>query len=199
MLAFIQAKATELGAQKCSHCGQLDVGFGMAGSDGNGGLCTNCQETVPRYSALKTMQFSLEVFRELVANYNDVLGNTTDGRVFAGNMVQSLSNFLEPIQSNGKLPDDSDMMRLQAAMKTMKVVIGSEEKLGGALGFEFGKYSLLLGKKSYETTVATLAVCALAFLYIVNYPTKAVTIPPKPATPKPASPEKKGFFSRWFS
>ena len=192
MLAFIQAKATELGAQNCPHCGQLDVGFGMSGNEGNGGGCINCKKSVPKYSSLKTMQFSLEVFRELVANYDDMRDDTADNRAFTSNMVGSLSNFLEPIQNNGRMPAASDIARLQAAMKTMDVAIGSEDRLGGAIRFNFGKPEIGFAKTIYKTSVTTLAVCTMAFIYIMKYPTGG-------ATAKPASPEKKGFFSRWFS
>lgn len=193
MLDFIKEKARELGAQNCPHCEQLDFGFGLAGKEPGGGKCINCTKDVQKYNTLKTMQFSFEIFRELVANYDD-FHLSDDKQAFRGNMITSINNFLDPIINEGVLPPDDDMLRLQVALKTMQVAIGSEKQLGGVITMKMGALGMALGKPHYKNTVKILAVCILSINYILTYPAKA-----SPLNPKPAKQEKKGLFSRWFS
>lgn len=194
MVDFLQAKAKELGAQNCPHCGQVDYGFGMAGAQAGGGVCINCQGEVQKYSALKTMHFSLAVYRELVAKYDD-LQSGADIETFRRNLVGTLDNFLEPIINHNELPSDDDIIRLQEANKTMKVVLGSEKLLGGGVTLDFGKIGIAFAKAHvFKNSGKILGVCCLAIDYIQKYPAKATPF----SLPAP-KPKKKGFFARLFS
>jgi hypothetical protein len=172
MLNFLQAKARELGAKPCPHCGQVDYAFGMAGAKPGGGMCINCQGAVPQYGPLQTMNFSLQVYREFVANYNDLV-DSVEMDMFRHNLVATMDNFLEPILRHQQMPDDNDIVRLQEANKTMKVLIGSEQLLGGAVSLEFGKLSIVFAKQHLrQHTAKVLGTCCLAISYIQNYLTK---------------------------
>jgi hypothetical protein len=194
MIDFLQAKAKELGAQNCPHCGNVDYGFGMAGAQQGGGACINCQGDVQKYTPLKTMHFSLAVYRELVAKYDD-LQSSPDIDKFRRNLVGTLDNFLEPIIYHNSLPSDDDIIVLQDAIKTMKVVIGSEKKLGGGITLDFGKIGLAFSKANItKDSGKVLGVNCLAIDYILKYP--AVPTPFSLPAPKAT---KKGFFARLFS
>jgi len=194
MINFLQAKAKELGAQNCPHCGKVDYGFGMAGAKPGGGVCINCQGEVQKYSPLKTMHFSLAVFRELVAHYDD-LQSGPELDIFRRNLVGSLENFLEPIVHHNTLPSDDDIIVLQDAIKTMKVVIGSEKLLGGGITLDFGKIGLAFSKANvFKDCAKILGVNCLAIDYVLKYP----AIPTPFSLPAPKA-EKKGFFARLFS
>lgn len=170
MLDFIQDKAEELGALECPHCGILDFAFGLAGNNKKISYCISCKKEVQKYSTLKTMQFSLEVFRELVANYDNL-----NLPVHKTNLIGTLTNFLEPILTSNTLPSNDDIFRLQQYLKFSRMMLGNTIHPKDMLVFDFGKNFLNFSKeKISRESMYTLSVCLLCLLYIVKYPAKGL-------------------------
>ena len=206
-LPFLEEMARENGAQDCQHCGELDFGFGMGGPDG-GGRCFYCQGIVQKYSALMTMKFSLEVFRELLANYDKVppSGNRS---AFNSDMIGTMTGFLNLIRNQNTLPPDESISVFKDILNEVSFIVGNQEPLGGYLNLKLGKITMVLGKPSYTYTIKTLLVFALSIYYFQTYQTKPVQakpiqpafiqVPLVPEASAPAAAVKRGFFSRLFS
>ncbi|MFH1118236.1 MAG: hypothetical protein V1775_00325 [Bacteroidota bacterium] len=163
MLNFIIERAKQLGAQNCVHCGKLDFGFGLAAEHLGGGYCINCFQPSKKYSDTKTLQFALEIFKEINENYDDI--NSSQDKVLVIEFIESL---LSPLRL-GKMPSNDLIIRLQALLKGMDGDIGGA-KIGGLLKFKRGVPGIVLAtyNKSLVSHSAemSLAICVLTINFI---------------------------------
>ena len=169
MITYIINKAKELGAQNCNNCHELDYGFALSGSEGEGGKCINCSSSVKQYSPEKTLQFSLLILKELLQS-NDDCNTISDKQYF----ISKINDLALPLMDSNSLPANEEIIKFQALLKSIpKGMFGSEDKIGGVVTLENGKWGLALGKTNLTMgKVKSLTICALSIYYIMNFKVK---------------------------
>ena len=144
MKKFLIEKATNLGAQNCAKCNESDFSFGLLGQ--NGSVCFNCNSPVVKYSPHITFHMALEVFKELLINYDDY--NFTSSKNVVIGYVDKL---ILDIQLKAKIPANEDIILLQTFFNYPgKHLLGSGVKLGGAILIDGGKFTIVPDKQNLK-------------------------------------------------
>jgi hypothetical protein len=164
MITYIQNTAKSLGAQYCPHCQELDIAFGLAGNTGNGGVCVFCNKTVSKYPEKITLQFSLDIIRELLKSYDDYSSLKEKQTT-----IKFIDDLLFPLTKQNSMPSSKDFLFFKTILLTPPdgSIIGSPTKLCGAIHWKNGLPNLALDKNNITTAgLYSLSVCLLSILYI---------------------------------
>jgi hypothetical protein len=165
MKSFIIELSKKLCAKNCLSCGELDYAFGLYSKDNTGGYCYNCFQAVAKYSGILSLQYSLEIFKELTKSY-DEFNSISDRQV----VIDYIDELLLPITSLNKLPSNEKIIKFQAVLKSLDNGYFGGEKLGGAILFKKGNPSLTFDKSNFNMDKAkVLGLCAIIFVYIKNF------------------------------
>lgn len=203
---FLLNKSAELGAEKCSNCGEQDASFGLGTKDrtSKGGFCIFCSSSTKTYSKIKTLQYCLEVYKEVFINYNDKA--SPEDKKMARWVIDDM---LTESKNNNKLPSNEKIIKFQ----TLNIglgknlggyyPIGSAEKMAGYViihGKEVGPKLEESFLKAKGDAYAIGIVC-FCISYILNFETenefvlptakKGTASTPPLQTPQPKPPGNK--------
>jgi len=166
MKNYIIELSKKLSAKNCPSCGELDYAFGLYSKDNTGGYCYNCFQAVTKYSGILSLQYSLEILKELTKSY-DEFNSISDRQV----VVDYIDELLLPITTLNKLPSNEKIIKFQAFLKSLDNGYIGGKKLGGALQLKKGYPSLTIDKNNFTMDKAkALGLCAIIFVYIINFP-----------------------------
>jgi len=168
--------ATKLGAKECTHCGTLDVAFGLGPKDVYQvgqveGHCLKCKKQVQKYSKLKTFYYSLLVYKNILLNYNDFI-NQDDKE----NAKEIFEELIQYIVKNQALPTDEKILEFQAFHKQISdefggYPVGSKKLLGGnyLIVDNMVQVDIDYDNIKYTEELRAIATGCFAMNYLLNF------------------------------